>query len=62
MESGSAKKIMNYWSYRVIRSDDIVLCIETGFETEQDAEDKAKGYIGNDKSMRYETFQTYLDI
>ena len=53
---------MNYWSYRIIRSDDIVLCIETGFETEQDAEDKAKGYIGNDKSMRYETFQTYLDI
>lgn len=53
---------MAFWAYQLIDQTGKVVAMDTGYETEEDAEFAAKENISYGKFLRIKTFQVWEDI
>lgn len=53
---------MAFWAYQLIDNTGKIIAMDTGYETESDAEFAAKEKAGNSTHLHIKTFQVWEDI
>lgn len=53
---------MAFWAYQLIDQTGKIIAMDTGYETEEDAEIAAKEKAGSGRYLRIVTFQVWEDL